>query len=161
VRLRRERAHAARRGTELSSEARGDLTICGDREALWLVVSNLVANAIDYAPPGGRVRLEMSAAGERVRVIVDDSGPGVPAEERERIFESFYRGPTSKGKRAGYGLGLSIVRKAVHAQGGTIAVETSPFGGARFKVELPRARELKGAAGAAQRRPTTTTRSSD
>jgi signal transduction histidine kinase len=141
LRLRRERSHAERRSTALEVETRGDLALYGDREALWLVVSNLVANAIDYTPPGGRVRLSMEGDGPLVRVTVDDSGPGVPAEQRERIFEPFYRGPTAKGRRAGYGLGLSIVKKAVDTHGGTIAVEGSPFGGARFAVELPRTRK--------------------
>jgi signal transduction histidine kinase len=139
VRLRRERAHGERRGVALEASAEGDLAIHGDREALWLVVSNLVANAIDYTPHGGRVRLEIRGDAERVRIVVDDTGPGVPPDQREKIFEAFYRGPTAKGRRAGYGLGLSIVKKAVDAHGGTLLVEDSPLGGARFRVELPRA----------------------
>lgn len=146
VRLRRERAHAERRGTTLELNEHGDLTIFGDREALWLVVSNLVANAIDYTPSGGKVRLDLEGQGERVRILVDDSGPGVSPDQREKIFEPFYRGPTSKGRRAGYGLGLSIVAKAVHTHGGTVVVETAPLGGARFRVDLPRNRRGDNAA---------------
>jgi len=142
LRLRRERAHAERRSISFEVESSGELSLYGDREALWLVVSNLVANAIDYTPQGGRVKLAMLGEGEGVRVIVDDSGPGVPADQREKIFEAFYRGPTTKGRRAGYGLGLSIVKKAVDTHGGSIVVEESPWNGARFRVELPRKRKL-------------------
>ena len=142
VRLRRERAHALRRGIELDVAKDGDLGLVGDREALWLVVSNLVANAIDYTPRGGRVRLSMEGSPASVVVVVDDSGPGIAEDQREKIFEPFYRGPTTRGRRAGYGLGLSIAKAAVRSQGGTIAVERSPLGGARFRVELPRARVL-------------------
>lgn len=140
LRLARERAHALRNGIALDVRISGDLSISGDREALWLVVSNLVANAIDYTPRGGQVRLELCDQGERVRIVVDDSGPGIPPEERELVFEPFRRGATREGRRAGYGLGLSIVRSAVEAQGGTVRIDTSHLGGARFTVELPRER---------------------
>src|SRR4029078_5218868 len=87
VRLRREHAHAGRRSVALEVEASGDLSLYGDREALWLVVSNLVANAIDYTSQGGRVKLALLGEDERVRITVDDSGPGVPETERTKIFE--------------------------------------------------------------------------
>jgi two-component system heavy metal sensor histidine kinase CusS len=140
IRLGRERAHAQRGGIDLKVEQRGDLTLEGDREALWLVVSNLVANAIDYTPRGGHVRLQLLGEGPVVRVCVDDSGPGIPEAERELVFEPFRRGSTRKGRRAGYGLGLSIVRGAVDSQGGSVSISTSEFSGARFVVELPRQR---------------------
>lgn len=146
VRLRRERSHAERRGTRLEVGETGDLTLMGDREALWLAVSNLVANAIDYTPAGGLVRLELRGETDRVLVLVDDSGPGVPLDQRDKIFEAFYRGPTSKNRRAGYGLGLSIVKKAVDNHGGTVAIEDSPLGGARFRIDLPRTRRGDAAA---------------
>lgn len=140
IRLGREQAHAQRCGIALEVEQRGDLALEGDREALWLVVSNLVANAIDYTPRGGRVRLQILGEDAAVRVCVDDSGPGIPEAERELVFEPFRRGSTRKGRRAGYGLGLSIVRSAVESQGGSVSISTSAFGGARFVVELPRQR---------------------
>ena len=140
MRLGRERAHAQRGGIELEVEQEGELALEGDREALWLVVSNLVANAIDYTPRGGRVRLRMAGDAQGVRISVDDSGPGIPEPERELVFEPFRRGSTRKGRRAGYGLGLSIVRGAVSAQGGSVTISTSEFGGARFVVVLPRRR---------------------
>jgi signal transduction histidine kinase len=139
VRLRRERAHAGRRQIELVELLPANAEIVGDREALWLAVSNLVANAIDYSPAGGRVRLTMTCSPSEVQVAVEDTGPGVPDSERERIFEPFYRGETMKNRRAGYGLGLSISKKAVDAHGGVLRVDRSPeLGGARFQLVLPR-----------------------
>jgi len=139
VRLRRERAHAGRRDIEFDEHIAQHLELVGDREALWLAVSNLVANAIDYSPKGGRVRLVMQGDAERVEVVVEDSGQGVPESERQRIFEPFYRGETMKNRRAGYGLGLSISKKAIDAHGGTLEVDRSPeLGGARFKLVVPR-----------------------
>ena len=140
MRIGRERAHAQRAGIALEIAQHGDLVLEGDREAMWLVVSNLVANAIDYTPRGGRVRLQMSGEPRGVRLCVDDSGPGIPEAERELVFEPFRRGSTRRGRRAGYGLGLSIVRGAVTAQGGSVSISTSEFGGSRFVVELPRRR---------------------
>jgi two-component system heavy metal sensor histidine kinase CusS len=139
LRLRRERAHAGRRQIQLEEQLPEEADLVGDREAIWLAVSNLVANAIDYSPTGGRVRIVMRADEREVTVSVEDSGPGVPEGEREKIFEPFYRGETMKNRRAGYGLGLSISKKAVDAHGGTLRVDRSPeLGGARFRLVLPR-----------------------
>lgn len=139
LRLRRERAHAGRRQIQLEEQLPEEADLVGDREAIWLAVSNLVANAIDYSPTGGRVRIVMRADEREVTVSVEDSGPGVPESEREKIFEPFYRGETMKNRRAGYGLGLSISKKAVDAHGGTLRVDRSPdLGGARFRLALPR-----------------------
>ncbi len=139
VRLRRERSHAVRREIELEELLDERAELVGDREALWLAVSNLVANAIDYSPTGGRVRLTLKAEPAALDVTVEDTGPGVPESERERIFEPFYRGETMKNRRAGYGLGLSISKKAVDAHGGELRVDRSPeLGGARFHLRLPR-----------------------
>jgi signal transduction histidine kinase len=140
LRLRRERTHAERRGVQLAIEPHGDLEIEGDREALLLAVSNLVANAIDWSPPGGRVVCDISGVDGEVDVTVDDAGPGVPDDERQHIFEPFQRGRAAKGRRAGYGLGLAIAKRAVDAHGGGVSVERSPLGGARFRLSLPRKR---------------------
>ncbi len=109
----------------------------GDEERLRQVLVNLALNALDAAGPGGSVQvsceLERGDA-EDVAIFVDDSGPGVPAEARERVFEPFF---TTKAQ--GSGLGLSIVHAIVTQHGGSIAVEESPSGGARFALRLPRA----------------------
>jgi signal transduction histidine kinase len=84
------------------------------------------------------VNVDLEGAANEVVITVDDAGPGVPVELREKIFEPFYRGPAARGGRIGYGLGLALARSAVDAQGGRIEVGTSPAGGARFRVVLPR-----------------------
>jgi len=139
LRLRREYANAARQGVELEVRADGDLAMNGDREALLLAVRNLVGNAIEWSPRGGQVEVHMHGAPEAVHVTVDDAGPGVDESLRESIFEPFTRGPSSNGHRIGYGLGLALTRTAVEAHSGTVAVEDSPLGGARFRIDLPRA----------------------
>jgi signal transduction histidine kinase len=101
---------------------------------------NLLANAIKYARRGGRVRVaSCSADGARVEVRVEDDGPGVAPEDRERIFEPYVR--AGEGRRAGgLGLGLAICKRIVEAHGGTIGVSDRPGGGSVFAFSLPTAR---------------------
>ena len=119
-------------------------TVSGDKRRLERVLANLVQNAVRYG--GGVTGVQVAATpGHRgdepvrqVRLVVDDGGPGVPAEDRERIFERFSRG--SGGDRdgtRGVGLGLALVRDLVAAHGGEVWVEDRPGGGARFVVTLP------------------------
>ena len=108
-----------------------------DPRRLRVVVRNLVENAQRYA--GGCTRLTVSSSGDRWSVTVDDAGPGVSEDERDRIFERFHRGAagTSPGAVKGTGLGLSLVAESVRAMGGGVSVAASPDGGARFVVDLP------------------------
>ncbi len=138
LRLRRDRSLADRCGIRLTLEARGDTRIAGDREAILRALRNLVQNAIQWSPPGGEVRLCIEGRDEAVDVTVDDSGPGVPADWRAAIFEPFVRGPSARGRRVGYGLGLALVRGAAQDHGGEVEVGASPLGGARFRLVLPR-----------------------
>lgn len=138
LRLQREQSRARRRSVEVELRHEGDTRIDADREALMRGLRNLVANAIDYSRPGGVVRVAVRGVGEDLEVVVDDTGPGVPPEERERIFEPFVRGRAGGNGRAGYGLGLAIAKTAFEAQGGGVVVEDAPGGGARFRVRLPR-----------------------
>ncbi len=111
--------------------------VAGDEERLRQVVMNLALNALDAAEFGGTVRVSCRVeplAVDEVTVFVDDTGPGVPTDARERIFEPFY---TTKAQ--GSGLGLSIVHAIVTQHRGSITVEESPLGGARFALRLPRA----------------------
>jgi len=142
-RLERELRRAEREGFELSFEARGDLRLRGDREALLTAVRNLVFNALDWSPEGGRVELSLDGTGAAVEVRVDDEGPGIPVEARSRLFEPFERGAAAAGRRVGYGLGLALARSAVETQGGEIRVTESPSGGARLELTLPRARAIR------------------
>jgi two-component system OmpR family sensor kinase len=110
--------------------------IDGDRRLLARAVGNLLRNAQKYAAHG--VRLAARRDGGRIEIAVEDDGPGIPEAERERIFEPFYRLDRSRDRATGgFGLGLSIARKAVLLHGGTLHVEHSALGGARFVIGLP------------------------
>lgn len=108
-----------------------------DKRRIERVVANLVANASQYA--GGVSRLALEPAPGGVRLVVADQGPGVPAADRERIFERFYRGQVSgqRGRGEGSGLGLSLVAEHVRMHGGRVWVEDGLGGENRFVVELP------------------------
>ena len=113
----------------------------GDYLRLGEVVYNLIANAIQYTPEGGavRVRCETLTSGP-ISIRVDDSGKGIPVDERSRVFERFYRIDKSRSTGSGgRGLGLAIVAEIVKAHGGNISVGISDLGGASFSVTLPSA----------------------
>jgi signal transduction histidine kinase len=108
----------------------------GDRRLLARAVGNLLRNAQKYA--AHTVRLAATRIDCRVEIVIEDDGPGIPDDERERIFEPFYRLDRSRDRATGgFGLGLSIARKAVVLHGGTLRVEASALGGARFVIALP------------------------
>ncbi len=102
------------------------------------VLVNLLDNAVKHTPPGTPIELAASAGGRQLAIEVADSGPGIPEEEKERVFEKFYRirRPGVKAQ-AGTGLGLCICQAIVAAHGGRIWVENRPGGGARFRIALP------------------------
>ena len=109
-----------------------------DRSATRQLLLNLLDNAVKYGPPGGVVTVAVEASEGAVRLRVEDRGPGVPAGERERIWERFARLDRDvESAVAGSGIGLAIVRELVTAQGGRCQVEDAAGGGARFVVELP------------------------
>lgn len=111
----------------------------GDRDRLKQVFINLVANAIQYTPPGGDVFLSLERIGEQGRVICRDTGPGIPAEDLPHIFERFYRAEKSRtrGRTAGFGLGLSIANWIVERHGGRIEVKSKEGQGTAFAIWLP------------------------
>jgi signal transduction histidine kinase len=141
-------AQAGAKGIELSVSGgeSGNRALLADRVRLGEVVDNLISNALKYSPGGSRVRVGVSAGpGEGGRgfvlISVDDSGPGIPAEERERVFERFYRLDRSRSQDSGgRGLGLAIASEIVKAHGGRIEVGDSELGGASFVVRLPESR---------------------
>ena len=98
---------------------------------------NLIGNAIKFTPDGGEIRLSAHKLDEAIRVEVRDSGPGIPPEEQQRIFEAFYRmGETDK-KTEGTGLGLAITRRLVELHGGNLSLESQPGVGSCFYFTLP------------------------
>jgi signal transduction histidine kinase len=104
---------------------------------LHQVMLNLIANAIEAMPGGGTLRVAAHAGPHDLEVWVTDTGPGVAAADRERVFEPFF---TTRGDAGGTGLGLAVAREIVMKDGGTIRVEDGEAGGARFVVSLPRLR---------------------
>jgi two-component system sensor histidine kinase BaeS len=119
---------------ELSTVDGVVLVTDGDR--ILQIVSNLLGNAIQWTPAGGTVGLALSATSGEVLVTVTDTGPGIPPEDRERIFRPFWSGHGGHG--GGTGLGLTIASELASALGGRLEVEGAPGGGARFVLVLPR-----------------------
>jgi signal transduction histidine kinase len=103
----------------------------GNTHAVVAAVSNLIENALNHSPPGGAVTIRVTATPS---IEVLDCGPGVPAHMREKIFERFWRGETSK---EGAGLGLAIVRRIMRALRGDVSVADAPGGGAKFSLDFP------------------------
>jgi len=128
-------------GIALEREVAPDLPeLRGDAPALRRAIANLVTNAAKFAATGRWIGIRAAARpdGRAVVLRVEDRGPGIPREERERVFEPFYRGPAAeRNATPGSGLGLSLVRHVVRAHGGSVRVEPRDGGGAALVVELP------------------------
>ena len=110
------------------------LPVLVDPERISLVFDNLIGNAIRHSPRGGTIEVRARADDEHVRFEVQDQGPGIPPEYRQRIFEKFFRVPGTKGE--GIGLGLYISHEIIAAHGGDMGVETEPGKGSRFWFTL-------------------------
>jgi two-component system, OmpR family, sensor kinase len=116
-----------------------DVTLQADPDRLAQVIHNLAQNAVAHTPDGGLVRLSAASNGRYVRFAVEDDGPGIPPDQRDRIFDRFHRTDYSRARTAGgSGLGLAIARALVEAHGGHIRAGESPEGGARVEFDLPR-----------------------
>jgi PAS domain S-box-containing protein len=113
------------------------LAVTGDETKLTWAVSNLLSNALRYTPVAGRIEVEATSRAEDVTVAVSDTGPGIPPEQSERIFERFVQTPDGGGIGSA-GLGLAIVRDIVQAHGGRIHLESVVGRGSRFVIEIPR-----------------------
>ena len=100
-------------------------------------VYNLVQNAIEASPPGAKVLVRGSIEGDDFLLSVSDHGPGVPADARERIFDAFVSTKPSKLSSGGMGMGLSLVRRALDAAGGSVHVSDAEGGGAEFIARIP------------------------
>jgi signal transduction histidine kinase len=104
-------------------------------------VSNLIANALRYTPAGGRITVSSRAAERAVRVQVDDSGPGIPSEIRQRLFERFTQWNVNGAAAGAAGLGLAIAKEIIEAHAARIFVDSTVGKGTCFTVELPMAQE--------------------
>ncbi|HEX5761755.1 MAG TPA: ATP-binding protein [Solirubrobacterales bacterium] len=115
------------------------LPVDGNPDELHRLVVNLLDNAVRHTPPGSRIQLRLRSAGRDAVLEVADDGPGVPPDQRERIFDRFVRAEQTADTavRSGSGLGLAIVRAVARSHGGTVEVAESDLGGALFRVRLP------------------------
>ncbi len=114
-------------------------TVQGDANRLEQALQNLAANAVRHTPPGGRVKLAADRTPAGLRIVVEDTGPGIPPEHLPRVFDRFYKVDVSRSGTptpSGSGLGLSIVQAIVERHGGTITASNSEGGGARFEIVL-------------------------
>jgi signal transduction histidine kinase len=121
---------------DIGLEAPDGMTVAGDVAALRILARNLVDNAIRYTPAGGSVSVRVAASGDAALLTVEDSGPGIPQNERERVFDRFYRREVNE--RTGSGLGLSIVKNIAEQHGARIELGTSANGGLKVSVLFPR-----------------------
>lgn len=135
-----DRADAIARRAGMSLErdiADGEIPVLGDTDRLIQLVLGLVENAIRHSPNGGSITIGARSTEEVAEIWVDDQGSGIPEEEREKIFEPFYRGGRRRAAGdGGSGLGLAIARAITAAHNGSIAAESAPSGGARLVVRL-------------------------
>jgi two-component system OmpR family sensor kinase len=127
-------ALAEQRQVALSVEARRAV-LTGQEDALRILLTNLVDNALRYTPAGGSVKVRVWPDGDEARVEVADTGPGIPEEERERVFDRFYRGRNAPA--GGSGLGLAIVKQVATLHGGSIALDESPSKGLLVSARFP------------------------
>jgi two-component system OmpR family sensor kinase/two-component system sensor histidine kinase QseC len=135
-------ALASARGTDLELDAARPVAVRGDRAALRMLARNLIDNAVRYAGAAGRVRAAVLEDAGQAVLRIDDSGPGIPPEERGRVFDRFYR--RDSGETTGSGLGLAIVRAIADRHGARIDLGDAPLGGLRVEVRLALAHPVGG-----------------
>lgn len=148
--LRRERVDLARvashatsrlaprfveRGVSLSVNLT-PVEVDGDAVRLEQVIVNLLSNAVKFTPSGGNVRVSVDSQGDHQRIVVADTGRGIPLEEQGLVFDRFFRGAASR-NTSGSGVGLAVVAALVAAHGGSVELDSSPESGSTFTVRLP------------------------
>jgi len=126
---------ARRQGANIALETGPDMVVTARPNALKRCLTNIVTNATLH---GNRVFVQAGRRGDRIEILVDDDGPGIPPDKREEVFRPFYRIEGSRSRETGgTGLGLTIARDVIHGHGGDIVLDDSPWGGLRAKLSLP------------------------
>lgn len=131
---RHQRGAAGRQVTLEANIDPGVPDLWTDPTRMHRIMDELLGNAVKFTPAGGRVTASLRVAEKDMLLVVEDTGPGIPAGDEERVFEQFYRG---KGSSKGSGLGMTLVRSNVELLGGTVTAGNVPGGGARLEVCLP------------------------
>jgi signal transduction histidine kinase len=130
--------HAKNRGLELKTEGLEDLSPFGfDRDKMEMIAANLLSNALKFTPEGGRIVLRAESNEDSVIFEVEDSGPGIPGDQRELIFDRFHQVDTSLSREEGTGLGLSLARELARLHGGDLTVQSEEGKGSTFRVKVP------------------------
>lgn len=129
------RVLAMTRNIEIDLDAEPNCAVRGDRDALRILARNLIDNAVRYTPPGGSVQVRCVPTHGAVVLEVTDTGPGISAADRERVFDRFYRHPTAR--ESGTGLGLAIVRAIAERHSAKVSLHEAPGGGLRVAVRFP------------------------
>jgi two-component system sensor histidine kinase BaeS len=140
-----ERTAAARKQSALSNQIQLEISagenlprVHVDADRMIQVLVNLLDNALRYTPAGGKIKLAAQETGDRVEIIVKDTGPGIPQEDLDHLFERFYRADKSRQREeGGSGLGLAIAKSLLESQGGQISVKSEIGAGATFTINLP------------------------
>jgi signal transduction histidine kinase len=130
-------ARAAASGQAADVEAPDEILVRGSEELLERAIANLVENARKFGGPKTRIRVRVTQDGLNAAVAVADDGPGIPAADRDHVFDRFYRGPGSRGATDGVGLGLPVARAIAIRHQGAIDVGSSDLGGAEFRIVIP------------------------
>ena len=138
---------ADKKSHALSAKAEAGFAVRADATRFKQILMNLIGNAIKFTPDGGRIELAGRLEGGRVRIEVKDNGPGIPDEEKKRIFEAFYRLRDSGKKTEGTGLGLAITQRLVELHGGELTLDSQVGQGSCFYFSLPAAVSVREARG--------------
>ena len=134
----RVRTEASARDVTIHQRTPEPLSVFGDADQLMAAIRNLIDNAVTYSPDGSTVWVEVTKHDDVVHIAVSDQGPGIEDEDRERIFERFYRVDSARSRATGgTGLGLSIVKHTVSNHGGEVSVESVVDQGSTFLIRLP------------------------
>ncbi len=139
---RRFAIQAREKHVEIQEQIESVPEVIGDPVKLGWVISNLLGNALRYTPAGGTITVATLGDRQSTRLEVTDSGPGIPPEQKDYIFERFVQYGSDGLAKGSAGLGLSIVKEIVEAHGGRIFVENANSHGSRFIVEIPAAQEI-------------------
>jgi two-component system sensor histidine kinase GlrK len=119
-----------------------DIVVSADRDKLRTVLDNLLSNAVKFTPKGGIVTIRASSTPDSMVLEFADTGPGIPEDERPKIFEAFFQGQQEQGGQlAGTGIGLSVVLECIQAHDGSVKlVDSDEFSGAHFRIVIPQKR---------------------
>ena len=137
----RAQSRTNERSIQFRQDSDVDTVAWADAKMIRLVVNHLLDNAITHTPRGTKVEVSVSAEQERLLIVVEDDGPGIPDDDLPHLFEKLYRTDAARSRTGGVGLGLTIASTILSAHGGTIKAERSRLGGLAVKICLPRAAE--------------------